>query len=191
MQNEILMAGFGGQGVMTIGKFLAEGALENGQEVAWIPSYGPEMRGGTAYCTVVVADRPIGSPVVNVPTNILVMNRPSMTKFEPVVKPGGALIVNSSLVPEVSERTDILQVRVPCNDLSIQHTGTSRSANIAGLGGTVGATGMVPVELIEGYLTRKFKKNQTVLETNLAIFKAAFQIGAEARAAWLAKKGGN
>jgi 2-oxoglutarate ferredoxin oxidoreductase subunit gamma len=191
MQNEILMAGFGGQGVMTIGKFLAEGALENGQEVAWIPSYGPEMRGGTAYCTVVVADRPIGSPVVNVPTNILVMNRPSMAKFEPVVKPGGALIVNSSLVPEVSERTDILQVRVPCNDLSIQHTGTSRSANIAGLGGSVGATDMVPLALVEGFLTRKFKKNQQVLETNLAIFKAAYQIGAEARAAWLAKKGGN
>jgi len=189
MQNEILMAGFGGQGVMTIGKFLAEGALENGLEVAWIPSYGPEMRGGTAYCTVVVADRPIGSPVVNIPTNILVMNRPSMSKFDSVVKPGGALIINSSLIPETSARTDIMQVFVPCNDLSIQHTGTSRSANIAGLGGSVGATNMVPVELVVGFLTKKFKKNQTVLETNLAIFNAAYQIGAEARTAWLAKKG--
>jgi len=190
MQNEILMAGFGGQGVMTIGKFLAEGALEHGLEVAWIPSYGPEMRGGTAYCTVVMADRPIGSPVVNVPTNILVMNRPSMTKFESVVKTGGALIINSSLIPETSERTDILQVRVPCNDLSIQHTGTSRSANIAGLGGSIGATDMVPVDLVVAFLTKKFKKNQTVLDTNLAIFKASYQIGADARAAWL-KKGGN
>ncbi len=190
MQNEIMMAGFGGQGVMTIGKFMAEGALEQGLEVAWIPSYGPEMRGGTAYCTVVVADRPIGSPVVNIPTNILVMNRPSMLKFDSVVKPGGALIINSSLIPEVSARTDILQVRVPCNELSIQHTGSSRSANIAGLGASVGATGMTSVDLVVAYLTRKFKKNQTVLETNLAIFKEAFKIGDDARTAWLAKNGG-
>lgn len=191
MQSEVLMAGFGGQGVMTIGKFLAEGALQKGLEVAWIPSYGPEMRGGTAYCTVVVADRPIGSPIVNVPTNILVMNRPSMAKFEFSVKPGGALIINSSLIPDRTSRTDILEVLVPCNEISIKYTGTSRSANIAGLGAIVGATEMVPKELVVAFLSGKFKKNPQVLESNLAIFEESYKIGAQARAAWMAKKGGN
>lgn len=190
MQNEILMAGFGGQGVMTIGKFLAEGALQHGLEVAWIPSYGPEMRGGTAYCTVVVADRPIGSPIVNVPTNILVMNRPSMVKFESAVKPGGALIINSSLIPERATRTDILEVLVPCNEISIKHTGSSRSANIAGLGAIVGATEIVPRDLVVAFLTGKFKKNPQVLESNMKIFEESYQIGAETRAAWQAGKGG-
>ncbi len=191
MQNEILMAGFGGQGVMTIGRFLAEGALQHGMEVAWIPSYGPEMRGGTAYCTVVVADRPIGSPIVNIPTNILVMNKPSMTKFEPIVKSGGVLIVNSSLIAETTGRTDILEVRVPCNELSISHVGSSRSANIAGLGGILGATGIVPYELVESVLTAKFKSKGNVLETNLAILKKSFEMGQKAREEKLAGKGGN
>ena len=103
----VLMAGFGGQGVLLAGKILAHAAMECGLEVSWLPSYGPEMRGGTAYCTVVVSDREIGSPVINTPANVVVFNRPSLEKFGPKVKPHGLLIINSSLIEITSERDDL------------------------------------------------------------------------------------
>jgi len=115
MQIECKLAGFGGQGIMTVGKLLALAGLKEGREVVWIPSYGPEMRGGTAYCTVVVAYRPIGSPVINNPGHLITMNRPSLEKFAPTVRPGGVLVINSSLIPIGAERADIDVVRVPCN----------------------------------------------------------------------------
>ena len=99
MQNEIIIAGFGGQGVLFAGQLLAYAAMDEGKEVTWIPSYGPEMRGGTANCTVVIADEEIGSPLVRNPKAVLVMNLPSLDKYEPLVKEGGVLVVNSSMVP--------------------------------------------------------------------------------------------
>ena len=89
MQNEVQFAGFGGQGIMLMGQIMAEAAMQQGYEVVWIPSYGPEMRGGTAYCTVVISDRPIGSPIIRNPKHLVAMNRPSLEKFAPAVKPGG------------------------------------------------------------------------------------------------------
>ena len=98
MQSEIMFAGFGGQGILLIGKVLAHAAMEEGFEVAWVPSYGPEMRGGTAYCTVVISDRPIGSPIIKNPMHLVAMNGPSLEKFAPTVKKDGIIFVNSSLI---------------------------------------------------------------------------------------------
>ena len=97
MQSEVKFAGFGGQGIMLIGKILAHAAMQEGLEVVWIPSYGPEMRGGTAYCTVVASDRPIGSPIIRNPQHLVAMNRPSLEKFAPTVKSGGVIFINGSL----------------------------------------------------------------------------------------------
>jgi 2-oxoglutarate ferredoxin oxidoreductase subunit gamma len=107
MFEEMIFAGFGGQGIMTLGMTLAYAGMLEGRQVAWIPSYGPEMRGGTANCTVIISDDTIGSPTTDTPSASMVMNLPSFHKFEPKVLPGGVLIVNSSLIPEVSKRTDI------------------------------------------------------------------------------------
>ncbi|MBN2724605.1 MAG: 2-oxoacid:acceptor oxidoreductase family protein [Deltaproteobacteria bacterium] len=180
MLNEVTLAGFGGQGIMTTGKFLAEAALGKDLEVAWVPSYGPEMRGGTAYCTVVVSDRPVGSPIVNNPNIIVAMNRPSYDKFEPMVKSGGLLLINSSLMDVKSDRTDIIQVQIPCNQISIDLSGTGRSANIAVLGALIGASGILPYETIEEVVTRKFAKKPKVLDINLKILRKGYELGVEA-----------
>ena len=175
MQQEVTFAGFGGQGVMTAGKFLAQAAMNKGLEVVWIPSYGPEMRGGTAYCTVVISDKPVASPIVNYPQNIVVMNRPSLQKFDSQVKEGGILIINSSLIPETSSRTDIKQVQVPCNQISIDVMGTSRSANIAVLGALIGANEMLSYEEVKDVMVKKFAKKPKVLEMNVEIFKRGYE----------------
>ncbi|KAF0107608.1 MAG: 2-oxoglutarate ferredoxin oxidoreductase subunit gamma [Anaerolineaceae bacterium] len=133
MQTEFLFAGFGGQGVMFAGQVLAYAAMDNGKQVTWIPSYGPEMRGGTANCTVVIADEEIGSPLVNHPPAILVMNLPSLEKYEPLVKPGGVLVVNASMVDREVQRKDITWVSLPCNEMA-EEAGDKRMANIVALG---------------------------------------------------------
>lgn len=118
MQTEIVVAGFGGQGVLFAGQVVAYAAMDNGLEVTWIPSYGPEMRGGTANCTVVVSDEPIGSPVCRNPTIAVVFNNPSLEKYEPLVKPGGLLIVNSSLIVHPPTRDDIDVVQIPATEIA-------------------------------------------------------------------------
>ena len=107
MQTEIIIAGFGGQGVLFAGQLLAYAGLGAGKEVTWIPSYGPEMRGGTANCTITISDEEIGSPVVRNPQAAIVLNLPSLDKYEPLVKTGGVLIINSSLIPRISLRADV------------------------------------------------------------------------------------
>jgi len=112
MQLETFFAGFGGQGIMSIGQFLAKTGMEEGKQVVWLPSYGPEMRGGTAYCTVIISDQLIGSPIISNPQALVVLNRPSMDKFAPRVKSGGTIIVNSSLIEVTSERDDVDELLV-------------------------------------------------------------------------------
>jgi 2-oxoglutarate ferredoxin oxidoreductase subunit gamma len=141
MQTEFLFAGFGGQGVMFAGQVLTYAAMDMGKEVTWIPSYGPEMRGGTANCTVIVADEEIGSPLVNNPQAIVVMNLPSLDKYESMVKPGGVLIVNSSMVDREVARTDITSVALPCNEMA-EEVGSRRLANIVAMGALLA---MLPV----------------------------------------------
>jgi 2-oxoglutarate ferredoxin oxidoreductase subunit gamma len=115
METSIVIAGFGGQGVLFAGKMLAYAGMESGYHVTWIPSYGPEMRGGTANCTVVIADRPIGAPIVTHPDILVALNLPSLEKYEHVVKPNGLIVINSSLIAQPCDRDDVESVRVPAN----------------------------------------------------------------------------
>jgi 2-oxoglutarate ferredoxin oxidoreductase subunit gamma len=148
MQTEIFLAGFGGQGVMFAGQMLAYAAMDAGREVTWIPSYGPEMRGGTANCTVVIADEEIGSPLVQNPPAVLVMNLPSLNKYESAVKPGGVLIVNSSMVDREIQRTDITSVAIPCNEIAEQ-AGDKRMANVVATGALLALLPVLTSEEIE------------------------------------------
>lgn len=151
MQQEVIIAGFGGQGVLFIGQLLAYTAMDEGKEVTWIPSYGPEMRGGTANCTVVISDEEIGSPFVKNPTAVIAMNLPSLDKYESLVKEGGTLVVNSSMVNRKVEREDITVVEIPGNDLA-ESIGSGRSSNMVLLGALLGNMDLLSLESIEDAL---------------------------------------
>lgn len=110
---QIIFAGFGGQGILSMGKFLAYAGMDSNMEVSWLPSYGPEMRGGTANCSVVLSDTPVGSPIVTKPDTVVVMNRPSLDKFEDMVAPGGLIILDSDLVDRMPKRDDIKVIAIP------------------------------------------------------------------------------
>ncbi len=133
MMNQILIAGFGGQGVLFAGKFLAYKGLIEGKQVSWLPSYGPEMRGGTANCSVIVGDEPIGSPIVNAPNTLIVMNLPSLQKYENAVVPGGLILVDSTLIAEKVSRTDVRVCYVPATKLA-NDSGFSTLANMILIG---------------------------------------------------------
>ena len=139
MYSEIILAGFGGQGVLLIGKLLAYAGLESGREVTWMPAYGPEMRGGTCNCTVVLSDRKIGSPISRRPHNLIALNLPSLDKFEDAVRPGGVIVINTSLVTRMPRRTDVTVIAVAANELAVQ-SGTAKAANMVALGALLGAT---------------------------------------------------
>jgi len=139
MIHEVIMAGFGGQGVMLIGELLAYAGMLEGKKVSWMPSYGPEMRGGTANCSVVVSDEELTSPVVTEPTAVIIMNKPSLDKFEGAVRKGGVVVVNTSLIDRKVARADVEVVEVPCNDVAAE-LGNSRVANMVALGAFIGAT---------------------------------------------------
>ena len=148
MQSEVMFAGFGGQGILLSAKILAHAAMEEGREVAWVPSYGPEMRGGTAYCTVVISDRLIGSPIIRNPMHLIAMNRPSLEKFAPQVKAGGIILVNSSLISIGSNRSDVDEIRVPVNDIAVK-IGSVRSANIVALSAFVSRSHLVGLDTLK------------------------------------------
>ena len=133
MTNEIIISGFGGQGVMAIGKTLCEAGMKEGKNVSWLPSYGPEMRGGTANCSVIVSDKDVASPLVDKADVIVAMNLPSLDKFEEHVKPGGLLVVNSSIIERKSTRDDITVVYCDANRIA-EAVGNPKGANVAILG---------------------------------------------------------
>jgi len=151
MHEEIIFSGFGGQGALFAGQLVTYAGMDAGREVTWIPSYGPEMRGGTANCTVVVSDEPIGSPIIRNPTIAVVLNPESMDKYEPLVAPGGLLVINSTLVHRSSTRPDITAITVPANDLAAE-VGNARLANVVLLGGMLAARPVVSLEAIEKVL---------------------------------------
>lgn len=175
MQQDVVIAGFGGQGVMLMGRILAYAGMRQGLEVSWLPSYGPEMRGGTANCTVVLSDRPVGSPVVEFPRTLLAMNLPSLDKFEPKVKPGGLILVNSSLIPRPVRRGDVRAVLVPANDIA-NEVGNPRGANMVALGAYVAVLGVPAWDRVEEVVRESFARKASLLEKNLAALKR----GAEA-----------
>jgi 2-oxoglutarate ferredoxin oxidoreductase subunit gamma len=179
---EVLMAGFGGQGMLLSGKLLAHAAMERGLEVSWLPSYGPEMRGGTANVTVCISDKPVGSPYIGSPRALLVMNQPSLEKFGPRVKPGGLIVVNTSLVPIPCDRTDCTVINVPAADLAKQ-AGTARAANLVMLGVYVGWSGIVDVEATVAAIEAEFAGKAKFIPANVAAFKAGYEEGRKAKGA--------
>ena len=145
MEKQFLIAGFGGQGVLLIGQLIAKAAMKQDYEVSWMPSYGPEMRGGEANCAVVVSDEPIGSPLVSEPPVLIAMNKPSLVKFMPMMAPGGVLLYNSSLIEEPELRDDIKVIAVPCNEIAEKLQNT-RTSNMVMLGAVRQATDVVTEE---------------------------------------------
>lgn len=165
-QREVVFAGFGGQGVMTIGQLLAYTAMDEGKQVCWIPSYGPEMRGGTANCTVVISDQRIGSPIIRNPLSACVFNRPSLDRFGPMVRRGGLLLINSSLIDVTSGRDDITEMLVPVNDMAMK-LGNPKVANMIMLAAYVEATRMVTFKTLGRMLDDKMgSRKKELLEIN-------------------------
>ena len=152
MQKEIIIAGFGGQGVLFGGQVLAVAAMDAGKEVTWIPSYGPEMRGGTANCTVVIADEEIGSPLVEHPPLAVALNLPSFDKYEQLLQPGGTLVVNQSMVDRGPRRTDIKVLLVPCNQIA-EEIGSRKLVNMVAMGALTSALPELGLEALEKALT--------------------------------------
>ena len=167
MQNETIIAGFGGQGVLFTGKVLAYAGLEDGLEVTWFPSYGPEMRGGTANCTVVISDEEIGSAQVMNPRAAILMNQPSLDKYENLVAPNGYLIVNSSMVNRKSTRSDITAFEIPGTELA-EKLGDKRLANTVLLGALASRADFLNLKSIEKALDKSLSKDKkNLLDLNI------------------------
>jgi 2-oxoglutarate ferredoxin oxidoreductase subunit gamma len=159
MTSDIIMAGFGGQGILMIGNLLAIAAMEEGKHVTYFPSYGVEMRGGTANCTVIVSDEEIGSPVVGRPASLVIMNGPSLEKFLPMLAPGGDLIINSSLVDgKQVGRKDVRLLQVPADDIARNKIGSRQMASMIALGAYVARTGVVSLGTLNDCLPKVISK---------------------------------
>jgi len=173
METSILISGFGGQGALFAGQLLAYAGMDAGKQVTWIPSYGPEMRGGTAHCIVIISDEQIGAPVVARPEIAVVLNIPSYDKYEPLVKPGGLLVVNASLVPTVSSRRDIGVVAVPANAIA-EEKGTVKMMNMAALGAMLAARPVLPLEAVEAALANHLPASKRhLLDANYQVLRHA------------------
>jgi 2-oxoglutarate ferredoxin oxidoreductase subunit gamma len=173
--SEVIISGFGGQGTLFAGQILAYAGMDAGKHVTWIPSYGPEMRGGKARCTVVVSDEEIGAPIVRRPTSAIVLNIPSMEAYEPAVKPGGTLIVNSSLVDLTSRRDDITVLYVPATEMATE-MGNPRVANMILLGAWAVATGVLTLQQLAQALSDHLPPDKQKL---VQINQRALRHGAE------------
>ena len=179
MQTEIIFSGFGGQGALFAGQVLAFAAMDAGHDVTWMPSYGPEMRGGTANCTVVIADEEIGSPTVKHPMAAVVMNLPSLDKFEPLIAQGGVLIVNSSLVNRDPIRTDISWVMIPAQEIA-EMIGPRRLLNMVMLGALLEKLPILSLDDMKAALNAHLpERHKKLLASNLQALEkgAAFARG--------------
>ena len=175
MQSEIVLAGFGGQGVLLIGKLIALAGMEAGREVTWMPAYGPEMRGGTCNCTVVVGEKQIGSPISKRPHHLIALNLPSLDKFEDSVRPGGVIVSNTSLINRSPRRTDVKVVEVPANKIAIE-VGSPRAANMVAMGAFVAATGLVELEGLIEVLDKNLGRDPKLAEINRAAVTRGFEL---------------
>ncbi|MCX7615658.1 MAG: 2-oxoacid:acceptor oxidoreductase family protein [Clostridiales bacterium] len=171
--HQILIAGFGGQGILFAGKFLVYAGLLQNYEVSWLPSYGPEMRGGTANCNVMISDEPVGSPIVINPTELIVMNSPSFDKFESSVIPGGKLFVDSTLISTKSERTDISTFYIPATKIASDNN-IPKLANIIMIGKFIKETGICTDDIITKTIEKNVPSNKPEL---LALNKKALELG--------------
>ena len=166
MQTEIILSGFGGQGVLFAGQLLAYAAMDEGRHVTWIPSYGPEMRGGTAHCTVIISDDEIGSPLVRRPAAAVGLNLPSRDKYAELVAPGGVLVLNASLIPHMDPRRDIRTIEVPANEVA-EALGHVRLANVVLLGALLAALPILPLAAMDQALSAHLPaRHKALLELN-------------------------
>ncbi len=173
MNTDVTMAGFGGQGILMIGNLLSLAAMEEGRRVTYFPAYGVEMRGGTANCTVVVSDEEIGSPVVGHPASLIVMNGPSLDKYQPLARAGATLVLNASLVdPARVERNDLHLLPVPANEVA-RDLGSPQLASMVALGAYAAATGVVKLETLAGCLPRVVsKRHERLIPLNVRALEA-------------------
>ncbi len=179
MQTEIIISGFGGQGVLFAGQLLAFCAMDNEMQVTWFPSYGPEMRGGTAHCTVIVSDEEIGSPIIRNPKAAIVMNLPSLDRYEPLVAPGGSLIINSSLVDRPAQRDDISIVEIAASELA-EEIADSRLANLIMVGALLSQLPLFTLLQISEALELHIpERRRDLLGANLKALELGYQIGEE------------
>jgi 2-oxoglutarate ferredoxin oxidoreductase subunit gamma len=176
MLEQIIVAGFGGQGVLSLGKMLAEAGMEEGKNVTWLPSYGPEMRGGTSNCHVILSDEWIGAPNITRADAVIAMNLPSLDKFEPYVAPGAHLFVNSSIIERKASREDIHVHYVPANDIA-ESLGTVKAANMVMLGAYLAISPVVKTETVVEQLKRMFGKSKAHL---VPLNEKAIEAGAQA-----------
>jgi 2-oxoglutarate ferredoxin oxidoreductase subunit gamma len=174
MEHSTIFGGFGGQGLLFAGHVLAEAAVIDGLEVSWMPSYGPEMRGGTASCTVIVGDRPIGSPIVDAADSVVALNPPSLAKFESVLAPGGLLVLNASLIEAEPRRTDIEVLALPCTALA-RAAGDDRLVSVVALGGLIARRPIVSVEAVREALANLVGRHANLLQADLAGFARGYE----------------
>ncbi|MDA3847674.1 MAG: 2-oxoacid:acceptor oxidoreductase family protein [Vallitaleaceae bacterium] len=174
MIEKVIMAGFGGQGIMSIGQMLAYAGMTESKEVSWLPSYGPEMRGGTANCHVIVSDTEVASPVVYDATAALILNKPSLYKFEDSVKKDGFLLINSSLIDVKTDREDVHAYYIPANDIALE-LGNIRIANMVMLGAYIALSQVVKMDsIIESLKKVLGKAKENLVEVNVkALLKGA------------------
>lgn len=182
METNLCVAGFGGQGVMTLGKFLADAACNaTDKNVTFFPSYGAEQRGGTANCFVVISDGMIGAPLGDVMDDLVVMNGPSLKRFLPTLKQGGTLFINSSIVDEADiDRTDVKVVKAPVTELALE-MGNSKVLNVIMLGVYVGCTEVVPAEVVWETIEHKLGSKPKLLPQNKAAFEKGLELGRSQR----------
>jgi 2-oxoglutarate ferredoxin oxidoreductase subunit gamma len=177
METSIVIAGFGGQGALFAGQLLAYAGMAEGRHVTWIPSYGPEMRGGTANCTVIISDDAIGAPLVAQPDVAIVLSLPSFEKYDPLVKTGGLLIVNSSIVSVTSQREDIEIIYMPANAIA-EEFGTIKMLNVAVVGAMLARRPVLNLKAVERTLIEQLsKKKAHLIDANLEVLKHGYEAG--------------
>jgi 2-oxoglutarate ferredoxin oxidoreductase subunit gamma len=175
MNESVIMSGFGGQGIMLMGQLLCYAGMHEGKNVSWMPSYGPEMRGGTANCTVMISTDRVGSPVTRFPQSLVAMNKASLDKFETAIQQGGFLLINSSLVDRDPSRTDLKVIKVPANQIA-EEAGTLQVTNMAALGAYVAGNEVVSLDSVVIALRRMIPEHRKDM---LAVNEKALRRGAE------------
>ncbi len=180
-ETSIIISGFGGQGTLFAGQVLAYASMDSGLEVTWIPSYGPEMRGGTAHCTVIVSNEPIGSPLVRNPDIVLALNLPSVDKYEDRMPTGGILIANSSLVPREIQREDITSLLIPVNEIA-EKIGLSRLGNMIMVGAMIGINPILPLDTVKKALEEHIpERHKKTLPMNFKAMDTGFEFASQAQ----------
>jgi len=176
---KIIISGFGGQGILLMGKLLTYAANSMGKHTSWLPSYGPEMRGGSANCMVVISDKPINSPLVSEPTTLVALNRSSLDRFEPKIKKRGSLFINEGAINREIARKDIDVIKVPADTIAYK-LGSNKVVNMLMLGAYLGYTELIPLEIVVDALKKMIPQHRChLLALNEEALKEGYKIGSE------------